>query len=88
MTEFFDQNPISQLAILVTRDGQAERLSSLSGQSSRLARRIPLERVADRLTRAGNPVDHLRALDNKKKLEPKGEPSLQNTLDMARSGLS
>lgn len=32
VTEFFDQNPISQLAILVTRDGSAERLSALSGQ--------------------------------------------------------
>lgn len=31
VTEFFDQNPISQLAILVTRDGAAERLSALSG---------------------------------------------------------
>lgn len=29
--EFFDQNPISQLAILVTREGASERLSPLSG---------------------------------------------------------
>lgn len=40
MTEFFDQNPISQMAIVVTRDGQAERLSALGGEfgARRLAR--------------------------------------------------
>ena len=31
MTEFFDQNPIGQMAIMVTRDGLAERLTPLSG---------------------------------------------------------
>lgn len=31
MAEFFDQNPISQMAILITREGSAERLSPLSG---------------------------------------------------------
>ncbi|KAL8286927.1 hypothetical protein RQP46_003933 [Phenoliferia psychrophenolica] len=66
VTEFFDQNPISQMAIMVTRDGSVERLSPLSG----------------------NPVDHLKSLANKKKLEPRGEPSLQNVLEMARSGLA
>lgn len=33
VSEFFDQNPISQMAIVVTRDGQAERLSPLGGES-------------------------------------------------------
>lgn len=31
VTEFFDQNPISQLGIIVTRDGGAERVCALSG---------------------------------------------------------
>ncbi|KAI9609701.1 hypothetical protein KEM48_002875 [Puccinia striiformis f. sp. tritici PST-130] len=31
VTEFFDQNPISQLCILITKDAVAERLSGLSG---------------------------------------------------------
>ncbi|KAK4054996.1 hypothetical protein OIO90_003337 [Microbotryomycetes sp. JL221] len=66
ITEFFDQNPISQLAIVVTRDGQAERLTPLGG----------------------NPVDHLKVLQNKRKLEPRGEASLQNILSLAKSGLS
>ncbi|KAK9898101.1 Ssl1-domain-containing protein, partial [Cystobasidium minutum MCA 4210] len=66
VTEFFDQNPISQLGIIVTRDGMAERISPLGG----------------------NPVEHLKALQNKKKLLASGEPSLQNALNMARSGLA
>ncbi|CAH7690767.1 Ssl1-like-domain-containing protein [Phakopsora pachyrhizi] len=66
VTEFFDQNPISQLCILVTRDGISQRLSHLSG----------------------NPIDHHRALDDKSKLVPSGEPSLQNALEMARATLS
>ena len=32
ITEFFDQNPISQMAVIVTRDGQAERMSALGGE--------------------------------------------------------
>ena len=64
--EFFDQNPISQLAIIGTRDGMAERISTLGG----------------------NPVEHIKALQNKRKLMASGEPSLQNSLNMARSGLA
>jgi len=30
--EYFDQNPISQLGVIVTRDGLAEKLTELSGQ--------------------------------------------------------
>ncbi|KWU42712.1 Ssl1-domain-containing protein, partial [Rhodotorula sp. JG-1b] len=66
VTEFFDQNPIGQMAIMVTRDGLAERLTPLSG----------------------NPADHLKVLQNKKKLEPRGQPSLQNVLQLAKNGLS
>lgn len=66
VAEFFDQNPISQLAIIATRDGMAERISNLGG----------------------NPVEHVKALQNKRKLMPSGEPSLQNALNMARSGLA
>jgi len=32
--EYFDQNPISQLGIIVTRDGLAEKLTELSGLRS------------------------------------------------------
>jgi hypothetical protein len=37
---------------------------------------------------AGNPLDHHKALSNKAKLTPSGEPSLQNSLEMARASLS
>ncbi|PLW49183.1 hypothetical protein PCASD_03032 [Puccinia coronata f. sp. avenae] len=66
VSEFFDQNPISQLCILITKDAVAERLSGLSG----------------------NPLDHHKALSNKAKLTPSGEPSLQNSLEMARATLA
>jgi transcription initiation factor TFIIH subunit 2 len=34
INEFFDQNPISQLGIIVTRDGIAEKLTELGGNPS------------------------------------------------------
>lgn len=34
--EFFDQNPLSHLGILVLRNGVAERLTDLSGSPVRL----------------------------------------------------
>lgn len=37
---------------------------------------------------SGNPAEHIKALQNKRKLEPSGEPSLQNGLEMARAGLA
>lgn len=40
MNEFFDQNPISQMAILISREGAAERLSPLSGTSSSIVVRL------------------------------------------------
>lgn len=35
----------------------------------------------------GNTTDHIAALTNKLRLQPRGEPSLQNALEMARSNL-
>lgn len=37
---------------------------------------------------SGNPAEHIKALQNKRKLEPSGEPSIQNGLEMARAGLA
>jgi transcription initiation factor TFIIH subunit 2 len=65
VTEFFEQNPISQLGIMGMRDGLAVRISDMSG----------------------NPNDHLSALAKLKGEEPKGNPSLQNALEMARGAL-
>lgn len=44
--------------------------------------------LAERLSlMGGNATEHLAALANRRKLEPHGEPSLQNALEMARSSL-
>lgn len=65
VTEYFDQNPIGQLSVIGTREGIAERLAMMGG----------------------NTVDHTASLSNKRRLEPRGEPSLQNALEMATSSL-
>jgi transcription initiation factor TFIIH subunit 2 len=66
VNEYFEQNPIGQLAILLMRDGITDRL-------------VPM---------GGNTSDHLAALSNKRRLEPRGDPSLQNALEMAKSTLA
>ncbi|GAM83647.1 hypothetical protein ANO11243_016350 [Dothideomycetidae sp. 11243] len=65
ITEFFEQNPISQLGILGMKDGVAIRLSDMSG----------------------NPNDHITAVKALRGTDPKGNPSLQNALEMARAAL-
>eukprot|EP00158_Paraphelidium_tribonemae_P003712 Partr_v1_DN26315_c0_g1_i3_m42922 putative transcription factor len=67
VVEFYDQNPISQLAMIITRDGVAQKLSDLSG----------------------NPRAHLDVLESllKSSTMLKGEPSLVNSLQLARTSL-
>ena len=65
VTEFFEQNPISQLGIIGMRDGLAIRISDISG----------------------NPNEHVSKLQELRTEEPKGQPSLQNALEMARAAL-
>ncbi|KAJ1990120.1 hypothetical protein H4R33_001838 [Dimargaris cristalligena] len=65
IAEYFDQNPLSQLGIIVTRDGKAEKITELGG----------------------NPMDHIRALKNKRHTNARGEPSLQNALEIAMNTL-
>ncbi|EDO17630.1 hypothetical protein Kpol_1004p2 [Vanderwaltozyma polyspora DSM 70294] len=60
--EFFDQNPISQLGIVIMKNGLAQLLTPVSG----------------------NPQEHIDALKSIRRQEPKGNPSLQNALEMAR----
>eukprot|EP01018_Ginkgo_biloba_P014436 Gb_10178 [translate_table: standard] len=62
--EFFDQNPLSHLGIIIMKNGIALRLTDLSG----------------------SPEAHIKAL--RSKLESGGDPSLQNSLDLAHSYLS
>jgi transcription initiation factor TFIIH subunit 2 len=65
VSEYFDQNPIGQLSILITREGIAERVTGMGGNTS----------------------EHVASLQSRR-LYTKGEPSLQNALEMAKSNLS
>jgi transcription initiation factor TFIIH subunit 2 len=72
--EFFEQNPISQMSVLVMHDGLCHRLTELSGN--------PAEHVAA--------IKHIKKPENPETevaKEPKGSPSLQNALELARAML-
>lgn len=65
VADFFDQNPIAQLAVVVTRAGVAHLALPLSG----------------------SPQEHMDVLRQLRKLEPKGDASLQNALELSRGVL-
>ncbi|KAF2640785.1 TFIIH basal transcription factor complex, subunit SSL1 [Massarina eburnea CBS 473.64] len=71
--EFFEQNPISQMSVLGMHDGLCIRVSELSGN--------PAEHIAA--------IQSLRTPRNPNEIpkEPKGSPSLQNALELARATL-
>jgi transcription initiation factor TFIIH subunit 2 len=73
ITDYFEQNPISQLSLLGMYDGRCIRISDLSGNPT------------DHL----NALQIIKAGDGKDELpkEPKGSPSLQNALEMCRAML-
>ena len=61
MEEYFDQNPISQLGIITTRNKRAEKVTELGG----------------------NPRMHISHLQKLRDVKCVGEPSLQNSLQLA-----
>jgi len=63
--EFHEQNPISQLGIIVTQNKMATKFSEL----------------------ANNPHRHLEKLAKLREMAPRGEPSLQNALELAVASL-
>jgi transcription initiation factor TFIIH subunit 2 len=63
--EYFEQNPISQMAVIGMHDGLALRISDMNG----------------------NPITHIDAIQKLRLDDPKGSPSLQNALEMARAAL-
>lgn len=71
--EFFEQNPISQMCVLGMHDGLCIRVSELSGNP------------ADHISRIQGLRTPANAQDFSK--EPKGSPSLQNALELARATL-
>lgn len=66
--EFFDQNPISQLGIVMMRNGISHLVSEVNGSPQ-----YHIDRIRQLKARQHN------------RFEPKGDPSLQNSLEMARS---
>ena len=83
VTEWFDQNPLGQVGVILLRDRLSEVLVPMGGQSTRASYRLSLMSF----TPAGNPQEILAQLSDKRKLEPSGEPSLQNGLLMAKGGM-
>lgn len=70
IVEFFDQNPISQIGIVMMRNGVSNLVSEVNG--------LPQYHI-----------DKLRQLRSRQhnRYEPKGDPLLQNSLEMARAML-
>ena len=68
VVEYFDQNPISQLGIIMMRNGVSNLISEVNGLPQ-----YHLDKIRQLKSRQHN------------KYEPKGDPSLQNALEMARS---
>ncbi|KAJ2949097.1 hypothetical protein O0L34_g6036 [Tuta absoluta] len=59
--EFFDQNPLSQLGLILMKNKRSEKITELSG----------------------NVRKHIKAVQGLKDMALVGEPSLQNTLELA-----
>jgi hypothetical protein len=78
--EWFDQNPLGQVGIIVLRDRLSEVLVPMGGE-------LAGGHGQQSLIPTGNPQELLAALVDKRKLEPSGEPSLQNGLTMAKGGM-
>ncbi|RMD42290.1 hypothetical protein DV735_g2852, partial [Chaetothyriales sp. CBS 134920] len=72
ITEFFEQNPISQLGIVGMHDGIAITISALSGNPT--AHLTALARIKP-------------SPSNTNALEPRGQASLENALSLARASL-
>ena len=102
VTEWFDQNPLGQIGIVGMRGGIGERICEMSGAFlSPLLSVVPFSLFLFSLSLSlsfislfiywklctGNPQDVLHAISERHKLEPAGEPSLQNAIEMARSSM-
>lgn len=87
IVEWFDQNPLGQIGIVGMRSGLGERICAMTGTNScqcvssvcSIQNLISID--------IGNPQDALKAIADKNKLQPDGEPSLQNAVEMARASM-
>ena len=87
VTEWFDQNPLGQIGIVGMRGGIGERICEMSGAFRSLSLSLPPLFSFFVKSCIGNPQDVLHAISERHKLEPVGEPSLQNAIEMARSSM-
>lgn len=82
VVEWFDQNPLGQIGIVGMRGGIGERIGEMSGVSITFSNTsIPY------MNYAGNPSDVLKSIADRHKIEPTGDASLQNAIEMARSSM-
>lgn len=86
VVEWFDQNPLGQIGVIGMRGGVAERIGEMSSACPLLSINI-LVVLLTVICNEGNPTDVLNALKDRHKLEPAGEPSLQNAIEMARGSM-
>jgi transcription initiation factor TFIIH subunit 2 len=89
VTEWFDQNPLGQIGIVGIRGGLGERIGEMSGTYYFFPVRCATWAFffAEGEGMIGNPQEVLKAISERHKLEPVGEPSLQNAIEMARSSM-
>ena len=83
VVEWFDQNPLGQIGVVGMRGGIGERIGEMSGKVVSQLAAFPFTS----LSFPGNPQDVLKSLSDRTKLEPAGEPSLQNAIEIARSSM-
>lgn len=83
VNEWFDQNPLGQIGVVGMRGGIGERIGEMSGQCSFL-QTCPMHLTGPNV---GNPQDVLKYISERHKMEPSGDPSLQNAVEMSRSSM-
>jgi transcription initiation factor TFIIH subunit 2 len=81
VVEWFDQNPLGQIGVVGMRAGVGERIGEMSGTF------LQDKSSSNMFILPGNPQDVLKCLSDRTRLEPTGEPSLQNAIEMARSSM-
>ncbi|OMJ15872.1 Suppressor of stem-loop protein 1 [Smittium culicis] len=89
VSEFFEQNPLGQIGLIVSRDGLAEKITDLSSNFISLSTSIsPLFLlIFISSPKLGNPSDHIRSFKSKKIRDSSGSLSLQNSLMLAINSL-
>ena len=84
IVEWFDQNPLGQIGVIGMRGGVGEKICEMTGTCSltSIVAWIELTGISQ-----GNPQDVVKTISERARLQPDGEPSLQNAIEMARSSM-